>query len=386
VAKGTFTVSDGNGNVLFQGETATLIFSNQQASRNVIAIADRMIPLENNKTYNICVSAGQLACWDNPQVLADSATCCAQITPVNGRGDGVPGGGGGQGGGNGGNIPPGGGEKCIPNFDPGGGTTLAGGCANIFLNGSRRFVVYNAMGQHIIAVVIPTTYQTPKSFDDLPMGIQNDLTSSPILAVSAADVRIANGKAYAFDMVANNNPKVGEQNGIAGQTYYNYDYPVGVYMPFLWSTISPLMNLQPVGIGINLPPGPGQQQQIQGLNSDTGSSSIETGNRDIDVRPKGNDDKKTKALHTETLFADIIVGSLGLITHTDTMVDAAPILYPLSSYLYPHSTYTRNKQIISWWYKPADRPVKDAWTYVQENGGVAGWNMSISFKLCIYYM
>lgn len=387
VAKGTFSVSDADGNVLFQGETATLIFSNQQASKNVIAVADRMVPLENNKTYNVCITAGQLACWDNPQVLADPATCCAKITPNNGRGEGVPGGDGGRGGdGNGGNIPPGGGEKCIPNFDPGGGPTLAGGCANVFLNGTRRFVVYNAMGQHAIAVVIPTTYQTPKSFDDLPGVIKDTLTGSPIQAVSSADVRIANGKAYAFDVVANNNPKIGETNGVSGQTYYNHDYFVGVYMPFLWSTISPLMNLQPAGIGINLPPGPGQQQQIQGLNSGTGSFSIETGGRDVDVRPKGKNDKLTKALVTQRLFADIMTGSLGLVTHTDTLVDAALIFFPLSSYLYPHSTYTRNKQIISWWATPFGMASKDAWTYVQEDGGVAGWNMSISFKLCIYYL
>jgi hypothetical protein len=389
VARGTFTVSDGNGNVLFQGETATLIFSNQQASKNVIAVADRMVPLENNKTYNVCVTAGQLACWDNPQVLADPATCCAQITPVNGRGDGVPGAdGGGGGGGNGGNIPPGGGEKCIPNFDPGGGPTLAGGCANVFLNGSRRFVVYNAMGQHAIAVVIPTTYQTPKSFDDLPMALQNDLTNSPIQAVSAADVRIVNGKAYAFQIVANNNPKIGETTGVTGQIYYNHNYPTGIYMPFLWSTISPLMNLQPVGIGINLPPVPGQQQQIQGLNSGTGSSPIPMGigSRELDVRPKGAGDKLTKALVTERLFADILAGSIGLLTHSDTMADFGVIYFPLSSYLYPHTTYTRNKQIVSWWYTPAALPNKDAWTYIQEDGGVAGWNMSISFKLCIYYL
>jgi hypothetical protein len=396
VARGTFTVSDGNGNVLFQGETATLIFSNQQASKNVIAVADRMIPLENNKTYNICVTAGQLACWDNPQVLADPATCCAPITPVNGRGDGVPGGGGG-GDGNGGNIPPGGGEKCIPNFDPGGGPTLAGGCANVFLNGSRRFVVYNAMGQHAIAVVIPTTYQTPNSFDNLPDGIKGTLTGSTIRAISAADVRIVNGKAYAFGGGALN-PKIGEPNGASGQTYYHHEYPLGVFMSSLWSTISPLANLQPLGagnnppgIGINLPQVPGQPQQIQGLNSGTGvfpitfSQKYNT-NTDVDVRPKGNsNDKPTSALAYPRLFADIIVGALGLVSHTDTTADMSQFFFPLSSYLYPHSTYTRNKQVVSWWVLPGAIS-KDAWTYVQENGGIANWGMSISFKLCIYYM
>jgi hypothetical protein len=382
VARGSFTVSDANGNVLFQGETSTLIFSNQQASKNVIAVADRMIPLENNKTYNVCVTSGQLSCWDNPQVLADPATCCAQITPVNGRGDGVPGadGGGGGDGGRGGNIPPGGGEKCIDNFDPGGGPTLAGGCANVFLNGNRRFLVYNAMGQHAIAVVIPTTYQTPKSFDDLPDGVKDALTNAVIQAKSAADVRIVNGRAYAFVEGANN-PKIGEKNGVSGQTYYNHNYPGGVHMYSLWTTISPLANLQPAGIGINLPPGPGQQQQIQGLNSGTGSFPIILSSLDIDVRPKGTNDKPTKLLLTQTVFADMVVGSLGLITHGDCLVDAAVVLHPLSSYLYPHSTYTRNKQIISWWVMS-----KDAWTYVKEDGGVADWNMSISFKLCIYYM
>jgi hypothetical protein len=396
VARGTFTVSDANGNVLFQGETTTLIFSNQQASKNVIVVADRMVPLENNKTYNVCITAGQLACWDNPQVLADPATCCAAITPVNGRGDGVPGADGGGGDdGNGGQIPPGGGEKCIDNFDPGGGPTLAGGCANIFLNGSRRFVVYNAMGQHAIAVVVPTTYQTPKSFDDLPGEVKDLLTNAGIAAVSAADVRIVNGKAYAFGVVANNNPKIGEKNGVSGQTYYNYDYPIGAFMSWLWATISPLANLQPLGvgnpppgIGINLPPGLGQQQQIQGLNSGTGSSPITmgAGTIEVDVRPRGKDDKLTKALVTGRSLADILVGSLGLITHSDTMADIAVTYFPLSSYLYPHTTYTKNKQIISWWVAPGGMAGRDAWTHVQEAAGVAGWNMSISFKLCIYYM
>jgi hypothetical protein len=379
VARGSFRVSDANGNVLFQGEASTLIFSNQQASKNVIVVADRMVPLENNKTYNICITAGQLACWDNPQVLADPATCCAAITPVNGRGDGVPGadGGGGGDGGRGGNIPPGGGEKCIDNFDPGGGPTLAGGCTNVFLNGNRRFVVYNALGQHAIAVVIPTTYQVPKSFYDLPMFFRNILWSSPILAQSAADVVIDNGKVSIMML----HPKIGETSGAEGATYYNH---TPQHWQWLWSTISPLMNLQqvgnpPPGIGINLIPN-GGPQQIQGLNSGTGSSPIPMGIHGwpVDTRPKGANDKPTEALVNTWVFADILVGSLGLITHSDIMAGFVPTYFPLSSYLYPHTTYTRNKQIITWWTVLPNGMIEhtDVWAYIQ-TAGLGGLQVGI---------
>jgi hypothetical protein len=140
-----------------------------------------------------------------------------------------------------------------------------------------------------------------------------------------------------------------------------------------------------------MPQVPGQQQQIQGLNSGTGCFPVvgahKYAHRNVDVRPKGNmNDKPTSVLVKQIVFADIIVGSLGLVTHTDTVAAAQDVFFPLSSYLYPHSTYTRSKQIISWWVNPGGMAGKDAWTHVQEDGGVANWGMSISFKLCIYYM